>query len=245
MNILLVDDEPKFLHQLAQDVQALLPDARLNVFTMAQEALNYAAAHMVDVAFLGVQLHQIDGLLVARRLAEMYPRVNIIFCAEHSGYAIDAHQLYCSGYLLKPISREQLRAALAHLRYPALEARKRITIQCFGNFEVFCDGEPVRFKYKRTKELLAYLVDRNGADCTPAWISAALFGDEEHASYLRQLRKDLLDTFETLGAPDVIRSTRSALGINRSAVSCDYFDFRDGKRTQLPDDYMSQYSFTD
>ncbi len=43
---------------------------------------------------------------------------------------------------------------------------KRLQIRTFGNFEVLYDNTPLRFKYQKTKEMLAYLVDRNGSMCS-------------------------------------------------------------------------------
>ena len=67
--------------------------------------------------------------------------------------------------------------------------------QTFGNFELFVDGEPVAFKYNRTKEVVALLVNNRGAQTTNGEIIAALWEDdgdpEKKASYLRNLRQDL------------------------------------------------------
>ena len=42
----------------------------------------------------------------------------------------------------------------------------RLRVQCFGNFEVFFGGLPLKFARSKTKELFAYLVNRRGAVCT-------------------------------------------------------------------------------
>lgn len=45
---------------------------------------------------------------------------------------------------------------MQHLRTPVKpENKKKIRIQCFGNFEVFSDGKPLVFKRMKAKELLA------------------------------------------------------------------------------------------
>ena len=54
--------------------------------------------------------------------------------------------------------------------------KNKVRFQTFGNFEVFIDGQPVKFKYNMTKEMLAYLVDRNRALCTNNEIMAVLWG---------------------------------------------------------------------
>ena len=79
---------------------------------------------------------------------------------------------------------------------------KRVRMQTFGNFEVYVDG-----KYSRTKEVLAYLVDRQGALCTMAEIQAVLFEDEMgHESYIKSLRRDLQVTLDEADCGNARRS---------------------------------------
>ena len=114
---------------------------------------------------------------------------------------------------------------------------------CFGNFEAYCDGAPIRFSLSRTKELLAYLVDREGAECRRNEIIAALFEDELNIEYCKKLRRDLIDTFAGLGIEDALIVSRGGLAICRDKVSCDYYDYLAGERTDPPTEYMTQYSF--
>lgn len=48
----------------------------------------------------------------------------------------------CSGYVLKPVTTEQIVRELDNLRHPIEEQpRAKVHMQCFGNFEVFVDGK--------------------------------------------------------------------------------------------------------
>lgn len=117
-------------------------------------------------------------------------------------------------------------------------------LRCFGNFNVLCDSETVAFKYKKTRELLAYLTDRNGVDVTTREIMAAIFEDNK-SSYFGNIRLDLLDTFKALGVPEVIAYSYGRMRVERDKVSCDYFDYLDGKNNLFHGEYMSQYSFAE
>ena len=66
---------------------------------------------------------------------------------------------------------------LYDLRRP-IPKRNRLRAQTFGNFEAYIDGKPIAFKYSKTKELLAYLIDRKGALCTSAELQAVIFEDD-------------------------------------------------------------------
>lgn len=244
MNILLVDDEPLTLKMLEVAVSEAVPNANIKSFLKPREALAFAESTKIDIAFLDINMQVIDGLEVAKSLKEIYPTINIIFSTGYEEYALDALRLYSSGYLLKPIGADDIREAMKNLRYP-IEESKRLSIRCFGNFEAFCDGQPIKFKLSRTKEMLAYLVDRNGAQCTAAEIIGILFEDVENIYYYQKLRGDLIKTFAELELSECITVTRGGLSVNRDAVDCDYFDFKDGKIKDKPIEYMSQYSFAE
>ena len=112
--VILVEDEPILL----EDSDRTLPMARVGSFRWPSDALAYAKLHRVDVAFLDIELVGGDGLSLARQLMERNPRVNIIFLTSHPEYAGEALNMFCSGYVLKPLSPEKIRAQMAHLRYP-------------------------------------------------------------------------------------------------------------------------------
>ena len=124
----------------------------------------------------------------------------------------------------------------------------RLTARVFGNFEIYYNGVPLAFQYSRTKELIAYLIDRNGALCTNGEIIAALFEDDDnHDAYLRSLRKDLLDTLSAVGCADVIVQQRGRLGILPQKIDCDYFRWLKGNRLgcEYRGEYMKQYSWAE
>ena len=244
MRIIYVDDEQFALDKLERLLGAVEPEAEKRGFLRAQEAMAFAETNAIDVALLDINMRVLDGVTMAKRLQSLYPRVNIIFCTGYAEYMPDALAMYCSGYLMKPITEADLRTALEKLRYPVVENEKRVELRCFGNFDVLCDGKPVAFKYKKTRELLAYLTDRGGAEATTQEIMAAIF-EESKPSYFSNIRLDLLDTFAALGVPEVVSTAYGRMRVVREQVSCDYFDFLDGKNAAFRGEYMTQYSFAE
>lgn len=242
MICLLVDDEPLLLRKLQRTVAEVLPEADIHAYTNAKEALSFAENSRIDIAFLDIRIRGMDGIELAKILVKKYPMINIIFCTGFSEYALESYDAFASDYLLKPITAEQIKKALGRLRHP-VETVKRVKIKCFGNFEAYCDGEPIQFSLTKTTELFAYLVDRNGAVCRAKEIIAVLFEDNDNREYYKKLRQDFLQTFEKLGITDCLYISRGELGIRREMVECDYFDYKDGKITNSPDEYMTQYSF--
>ncbi len=242
MKILIVDDEPLLKKIMERRVRDMLPNAECFAFTDPTEAVAFAETINIDIAFLDIDMPVLNGIEMAKCLQEHHPSTNIIFCTGYAEYMPEAWKLYSSGYLLKPVMKQDIEEAMQHLRYPIVEPPK-VTFHCFGNFEAYYNGSPIAFQYQRTKELLAYLVDRDGVDVTTKEIMAGAFEDSMSRSYFSQLRSDLLHTFEKLGVSDALRVSRSLMAVERSRVDCDLYDYLDGKTTHSPTEYMSQYSF--
>lgn len=241
---MIVDDEPLALKMLTNAVSEAVPDAEIAAFSKPREALDYAEKVPIQLVFLDINMQRISGLEMAKQMKRIYPKVNIVFSTGYEEYALDAFKLFASGYLLKPISAEDVREVMKNLRFP-IAGPKRLSFFCFGNFEAYCDGKPIVFKLSRTKELLAYLVDRNGAQCSSAEIISALFEDTQNIDYYQKLRRDLIKTFDAMGLSDCITVTWGGISVKREMVNCDYFDYKDGKITERPAEYMSQFSFAE
>ena len=248
MIVIAVDDERFALENLAESIRLASPDARIHRFRYPEDALIFAAESHVDVAFLDVEMIGMNGVELAERLKLHHPDINIIFSTGYGHYRDAAFDLHASGYLTKPITPEKVKKELENLRRPVRDS-KRIRIRAFGNFEVYLDGSPISFKYSKTKEMLAYLVDRKGSLCTNGEIMAVLFEDDNgHEAYFRSLRKDLTDILEAAGCSGILSQQRGRIGIVPEQVECDYFNWCSGKRSgsnAFHGEYMTQYSWSE
>lgn len=243
MDLLLVDDERLALEALKKAVASVLPHGAIHAYNKASEAIEYGRNNKIDIAFLDIDMRVMNGLEIAKELQRLHPQVNIIFVTGYEEYALEAFNLYASAYLTKPVTKEAIITAMGQLRNPVEESRVRL--HCFGNFEAYCDNTPIKFSLSKTKELLAYLVDREGTQCKKNEIIAVLFEDELNIEYYKKLRKDLIDTFAKLGLEDVILVSRGGLAINKQLVQCDFYDYLVGDRETKPTEYMVQYSFAE
>lgn len=241
-----VDDERLALENLSNSIKQAAPDAQIHGFRYPEDALDFAKENYADVAFLDVEMVGMNGVELAERLKLHHPDINIIFSTGYGHYRDVAFDLHASGYLTKPITPEKIKKELENLRRPIRDA-KRVKIRAFGNFEVYLDGNPINFKYSKTKEMLAYLVDRKGALCTNGEIIAVLFEDDDgHEAYFRSLRKDLTDVLETAGCSEILSQQRGRIGIIPELVECDYFNWCRGIRAAgnaFHGEYMTQYSW--
>lgn len=248
MRIIAVDDEKIALDSLSSAIRSIVTEDEVESFRYPEDALAYAKEHVCDIAFLDVEMAVMSGVELAEELKKYNSEINIVFCTGYENYRGAAFDLHASGYLMKPITPEKVKRELENLRRPIFE-KKRLKVQTFGNFEVYIDGKPLVFKYRRTKELFAYLVDRVGAMCTVGEIIGILFEDGSgRVDYFQKLRRDLLSTLDEVGCANAIVHKRGMLGVVVSEIQCDYYDYL-SKKKELANsyfgEYMSQYSFAE
>jgi two-component system nitrogen regulation response regulator GlnG len=108
-SLLVVDDEPNILLAFRRAYR----DTGIQVHTAesAEEGLNLAARHQPDVVVLDVQLPDLNGLDVFRRLHALDVHTPVIFITGKSttDTAIEAMKLGAYDYLFKPLELAQLR----------------------------------------------------------------------------------------------------------------------------------------
>lgn len=250
MRIFVVDDENPARSYLVNMIKKVEPDAEIQDFGLAKDVLEAIETTPYDVVFLDIQMPGITGIELAKKLKAHNPQSNIIFVTGYSEYTLDAFSVDASSYLLKPASADQIRHALDNLRYPITVTNgPDITVQCFGSFEIFYKGEPIQFKYSKSKEVVAYLIDRKGAMVTNNEVIINVWDDDEdHRNYYRGIMKDIQDTFTALGQKDLLIRKRANAGINKNLLRCDYYDFLEGTPAGLnayQGEYMIQYSWAE
>src|SRR5678815_5268884 len=114
LRILIVDDEPAARDRLRQLLAAAADVEVVGEAGDGLEAIEKIAALRPDVVLLDIQMPGCSGLDVAASLAE--PRPRIIFCTAYDEHALEAFELNAVDYLLKPINRTRLAAALDRVR---------------------------------------------------------------------------------------------------------------------------------
>jgi len=244
MKVLLVDDEPLQLLRLEECVRKVLPGAELLSYGNPVKALEECKGLDIDIAFLDIEMPRINGIMLAKSLKSAKPTINVIFATAYDNYALEAMRMHASGYVSKPVDETKIRAEIEGLRYPMqLPPHKAIQVKCFGNFEVFHHGEPLKFAYSKTKELFAYLIDREGSSVNVNELNAVLW-DEDHRSYLRNLIADLKKALAAVGASEVFIKHRNQCYISVDAVDCDAYEYKRNNPNAVRmyrGEYMAQY----
>lgn len=253
MKIIVADDEPIILEEVVEILQELEPEAEIYDFLVPEDLLEFAEDNQCDVAFLDIEMGTISGVQVAKKLKQIYPKINIIFVTGYSEYAQVAFKIRASGYVLKPPTKKNIKEELENLRNPvSFNTCDKLVVQCFGNFDVFMNGVPIKFQRNKSKELLAFLIDRRGSAVTAKEICSILWENSEHdiknIQYLQKLKSDLIKALKEVGAEKVFLYSRNNYSINVDEVSCDYYDYINDKPEGVRaynGEYMKQYSWAE
>ena len=104
-----VDDEPRALDVIS--ILALkVPGVNIvESFTDPAEALEFLKSNYVDVIFLDINMPEISGIQLIKKLSF---KPHIIFTTAYSEYALESYEYEVVDYLLKPIELDRFRKAI-------------------------------------------------------------------------------------------------------------------------------------
>ncbi|MGB4984798.1 MAG: response regulator [Erysipelotrichaceae bacterium] len=249
MRFLLVDDEPRALKDLSDTLSNTVPESEIVTFLSPKKAYEYCENNVVDIAFLDIEMGNISGLYLAKKLKELNLKIHIIFVTAYEKYAVDAFQIHATGYLMKPARSNDILRELTFIY--DYKAKKNIKIKTFGGFDMFVDGQIVTFKRSKSKELLAYLVDRRGLSVTVREACDILFEDGKYdvvrMSYFQTIVSELYSTLKKNNAQKLLIKKYNCLAIDPSTFECDSYSFLDGDPVAINnyrDDYLICYSWS-
>ena len=243
-----VDDEVLMLRALVRAISVSPDITGVFKFSDSEKALSFVKENPVNIAFLDINMRGMGGLALAEKIVSIRPDCKIVFCTGYEEYAIPAFKLHASGYLMKPVSAEDVQGEIDNIK-GIRKKEKLLTVRCFGNFEVYAKEETLQFKRSKSKELFAFLVDRNGASMTAKQICAVLFPDDtddnKNTAYLRQLVLDLKNTLKAVGAESVLCHETPCYRIDTNLLNCDYFNYLEMGKPEFHGEYMAQYSWAE
>ena len=253
MLLFAVDDEKPILEGTKDTLLKACEGAEVMTFSRGDAALEaISQGKKPDVVFSDIEMPGLSGLEFAVKLKSLSPETKIVFVTGHDKYAVNAFKIKANGYLLKPISVEDVREELSYMPEPREADKDKLVVKCFGHFDVYWNGEPVIFTRKQSKELLAYLIDRRGAVCTAEEIGLALWEDGHDKKVVQQrvrnLLSDLKSTLGEIGMEDVIIRKHRQIAIHTEMIDCDYYRLLEGDMdvvNSYQGEYLKDYSWAE
>ena len=253
MLIFIIDDEEIVREETRQTVQEAEPESEIVTFKNAMDALDSIKSGQVpEVVFSDIEMPGLTGLEFAVKLKSISPSTRVIFVTGYSEFAVEAFKIKVHGYLLKPLSVEDVVRELNYIPAGEQQMKNKLTVKCFGHFDVYWNGQALIFGRRQSKELLAYLIDRRGAACSADEVASVLWRDGEDSkaekNRIRVLVNDLRNTLKDIGMERVLIREHRELAIRRDMIDCDYYRMLDGDMDALNSyrgEYMVDYSWAE
>ena len=226
MKIIVVDDEMDALHVFLNEIIEA-PGVEYKFYRDDEAAIcKYVSEHAVDAAFLDINMPRINGVELAEKLTEISPSLKIVFI---TGLSITENDLpervrkHTAGFLYKPYNMSRLLMLLSLIK----DKKRILKAEMFDTFDCFIDGQKIKFSSAKSKELFALLLAYNGKTLTMGDAIAHLWPNGE-ADKSKILYRDavwrLRKTLEDAGV-NCVEWRRAVLSVNKSLVSCDYWDY--------------------
>ena len=105
---IIVDDEKMALEQLRYALSQYKEISIAAEFSDPVEVLGKIRVLKPDVAFLDIDMPEINGFMLAEEIRDISPGTSIVFVTAYDDYAIKAFEINAVDYVLKPISRTRI-----------------------------------------------------------------------------------------------------------------------------------------
>lgn len=249
MRTIIVDDERIMLRRFTRLAEGI-PDINLvGQFEDAQEALDYAKANPIELAFLDVEMPGMNGIELAKALKKIMPDLLIVFVSAYDEYVRDCNQIGGDYYVVKPYEKETLEMLMDKLRLLSTRQKKSLYIETFGRFLIMRGNEPITLTGK-AKEILALVVTRRGREISNEEIYSTIWEGREYSNEkmsvfynaLRRLKNALKDA----GIEEMLISTARGQLVNTNMFDCDYYEWQDGNLStqhKFDGEFLSEYSW--
>lgn len=112
MKILVVDDEQPARERLRQILEDEVGYAVVGEAANGRDAVSLCAQLLPDVVLLDIRMPGLNGIETAHHLNALENPPAVVFTTAYDEYAIDAFEALAIGYVLKPVRRTRLVAAL-------------------------------------------------------------------------------------------------------------------------------------
>lgn len=121
MNILIADDHQLIIDDLTDELSTIAPTAKCIGTTDPETIPALFVKYKFDVVFLDIEIRNVSGIYIAKKILEKYPRTNIIYITGYEKYALESYETAASSFLVKPVSTEKIKKAMENLRFPVSE----------------------------------------------------------------------------------------------------------------------------
>lgn len=238
MRAVVVDDEELGISRIVRLLKESGYLSYIKGYTRSKEAIENIDIDDADVAFLDIEMPEINGLMLAEILMERNPRIEVIFVTAHDKYALQAFEVHAIGYLLKPVQLDSIKQKLERIllrqdndNIKIEEGSKKLYIKTFKHFLVSENEDmknTIEFRTEKSKELLGLLLSYQGEPISKDKIIYMLWPDMEVERAVKNFHTTcyyVRKVIRKLGINNFILRKENGYSINMDCIDSDLNNF--------------------
>lgn len=208
ITVLVVDDEPPAQRELCHLISQVDGFDIVGVAGSGAEALKLFRKLKPRVVFLDIQIYDINGISLAKKMKDVDGNVIIVFATAHDSFAVQAYDLNAVDYLVKPYSRDRVSRTLyrvattvrlweedkkfnhlVELLKPASAGATKVCAEAGGKWCVIDSGDIVYVTVENRKTVIKMTCQKLLSSCTLQELTDKL----DHNRFLRVHRAFLVN----------------------------------------------------
>lgn len=236
MRAIAVDDEELGLSRIMRLLKKIEYLSYINGYTNPKEAIENACIDNADIAFLDIEMPEINGLLLAEMLMEKNPKIEVIFITAYDKYALQAFEVNAIGYLLKPVELDSIKQKLERVLLrkgdiKVVEQTKKLYIKVFKYFLVSNSKDmknTIEFRTEKAKELLGLLLSYQGKPISKDKIIYSLWPDMDLERAVKNFHTTcyyVRKVIKNFGMSNFILRKEHGYSINMDCIESDLNNF--------------------
>lgn len=210
INVLIVDDDAVALDAARQNIGFYVEEARIYQAENAVEMMRLLSTVPMDLAFLDMEMPDIDGFAIADYLAKVQPKTRYVFLTGHTELGAKSYEYDPIDFLCKPVNA--LRLSKTFERYDRLTgnctAQEQIAVES-GTGLVLIQPREIRYISRDSRKTMIHCGEKVHVVKMPLAELEMIFADYDlircHQSFLVALRH-------------VVSAERSTFGRTYTAV---------------------------
>jgi len=116
LKVIATDDEPGILLLISDILREIQEVELVGTAQNAEDTIKLTQQNKPDIAFLDIQLPDMQGFDLAKILRERIPDLSLVFITAHKDFSLNAFEIYAIDYILKPIDPQRIQSTLSRIQ---------------------------------------------------------------------------------------------------------------------------------
>lgn len=245
MKAIIISDDMLSSKRVVNSIDTIDGIEVVKTFSEPINTIDFVSNNEIDVIFVDITSSKEEKINLIREVKEI-KRILIVLITNNLEDLHQAYDLQVAGFLLKPLKENEIKDRINFIKYIYGYFYRKVEIKTFGNFSVCINGRAVHFRYKKSKEILAYLINKQGTQVDWPTIAAEVLDEDlyDKTTYNRLHRyiESLKDTLKENQIENILVCTKGCLSVNTKEFYCDLYAFFDGNESSK-NSYFGEYMY--